>query len=148
MMSFVMECGRGPIILVEDNESDAEIARRAIQRANLGHDLVVIEDGLAAAEMVLGSPLRKPCARPRVMLIDINLPGLDGIELLNRIRATRHLRELPVIIVSSSSETSDISKAYASGCNSYVTKPGDIHDLQSMYASVANYWARTNIANA
>jgi CheY-like chemotaxis protein len=138
----------GPIILVEDNESDAEIARRAIDRASLARELVVIEDGLAAAEMVLGSTQRKPCARPQVMLIDINLPGLDGIELLSRIRSTPHLRGVPVVIVSSSTETSDICKAYERGCNSYVTKPVDIRELQSMYTSVATYWTRTNIANA
>lgn len=137
-----------PIVLVEDNESDAEIARRAIERANLSREVLVIEDGLSAAEIVLGSPQREPCPRPRVLLLDINLPGLDGIELLNRIRSTPRLKGVPVVMVSSSIEASDIRKAYETGCNSYVTKPSDIRDLQSMYASVATYWSRTNIATA
>ena len=79
------------------------------------------------------------------MLIDINLPGLDGIELLTRIRSSPHLRHVAVVIVSSSTEERDIRKAYDRGCNSYVTKPVDIRALQSLYASIANYWTQANI---
>jgi len=140
-----MYSNSGPIILVEDNESDAEVARRAIKRSSPTRTLVVIGDGLSAAEMLLGTEGQPPCPRPRLIMIDINLPGLDGIELLTRIRIHPDLRSVAVVIVSSSSEERDIRKAYDRGCNSYVTKPVDIRELQSLYASVVNYWTQTNI---
>jgi CheY-like chemotaxis protein len=140
-----MYSNSGPIILVEDNESDAEVARRAIKRSSPTRTLVVIGDGLSAAEMLLGTEGQPPCPRPRLIMIDINLPGLDGIELLTRIRIHPDLRSVAVVIVSSSSEERDIRKAYDRGCNSYVTKPVDIRALYSLYASVANYWTQTNI---
>ena len=140
-----MYSNSGPIILVEDNESDAEVARRAIKRSSPTRTLVVIGDGLSAAEMLLGTEGQQPCPRPRLMMIDINLPGLDGIELLTRIRSNPELRGVAVVIVSSSSEERDIRRAYDRGCNSYVTKPVDIRELQSLYASVVNYWTQTNI---
>ena len=140
-----MYSNSGPIILVEDNESDAEVARRAIKRSSPTRTLVVIGDGLSAAEMLLGTEGQPPCPRPRLMMIDINLPGLDGIELLTRIRSNPELRGVAVVIVSSSSEERDIRRAYDRGCNSYVTKPVDIRELQSRYASVVNYWTQTNI---
>jgi hypothetical protein len=140
-----MYSNSGPIILVEDNESDAEVARRAIKRSSPTRTLVVIGDGLSAAEMLLGTEGHPPCPRPRLIMIDINLPGLDGIELLTRIRIHPDLRSVAVVIVSSSSEERDIRKAYDRGCNSYVTKPIDIRALQSLYASVVNYWTQTNI---
>jgi len=140
-----MYSNSGPIILVEDNESDAEVARRAIKRSSPTRTLVVIGDGLSAAEMLLGTEGQPPCPRPRLIMIDINLPGLDGIELLTRIRIHPDLRSVAVVIVSSSSEERDIRKAYDRGCNSYVTKPIDIRELQSLYASVVNYWTQTNI---
>ena len=140
-----MQSNSGPIILVEDNESDADIARRAIERSNPANTLVVVGDGLSAADMLLGSPGHPPCPRPRMMMIDINLPGLDGIELLTRIRSNPDLRDVAVVMVSSSTEERDIRKAYDRGCNSYVTKPIDIRALQSLYVSVTNYWTLTNI---
>ena len=140
-----MYSNSGPIILVEDNESDAEVARRAIKRSSPTRTLVVIGDGLSAAEMLLGTEGQPPCPRPRLMMIDINLPGLDGIELLTRIRSNPELRGVAVVIVSSSSEERDIRRAHDRGCNSYVTKPVDIRELQSLYASVVNYWTQTNI---
>jgi CheY-like chemotaxis protein len=140
-----MYSNSGPIILVEDNESDAEVARRAIKRSSPTRTLVVIGDGLSAAEMLLGTEGQPPCPRPRLIMIDINLPGLDGIELLTRIRSNPDLRDVAVVMVSSSTEERDIRKAYDRGCNSYVTKPIDIRALQSLYASVVNYWTQTNI---
>jgi CheY-like chemotaxis protein len=140
-----MNPNSGPIILVEDNESDAEVARRAIEKSNPASTLVVVGDGLSAADMLMGTPGQPPCARPRLMMIDINLPGLDGIELLTRIRSNPDLRDVAVVMVSSSTEERDIRKAYDRGCNSYVTKPVDIRALQSLYAGIANYWTQANI---
>ena len=140
-----MYSNSGPIILVEDNESDAEVARRAIKRSSPARSLVVVGDGLSAVDMLLGTEAQPPCPRPRLIMIDINLPGLDGIELLTRIRSNPELRGVAVVMVSSSAEERDIRKAYDRGCNSYVTKPVDIRELQSLYASVVNYWTQTNI---
>ena len=140
-----MYSNSGPIILVEDNESDAEVARRAIKRSSPARSLVVVGDGLSAVDMLLGTEAQPPCPRPGLMMIDINLPGLDGIELLTRIRSNPERRGVAVVIVSSSSEERDIRRAYDRGCNSYVTKPVDIRELQSLYASVVNYWTQTNI---
>ena len=112
---YTMHSNSGPIILVEDNESDAEVARRAIERSSPTRTLVVVGDGLSAAEMLLGTEGQAPCPRPRLMMIDINLPGLDGIELLTRIRSNPELRGVAVVIVSSSSEERDIRRAYDRG---------------------------------
>ena len=137
----------GSIVLVEDNEADIEVARRAIERIGGAHPLWVFEDGISAADALLVTPGQSPCPRPKVMLIDINLPGLDGIELLTRIRSSSHLRHTAVVMISSSTEDRDIRKAYERGCNSYVTKPVDIRALQALYTSVASYWTQTNISN-
>lgn len=135
----------GTIVLVEDNFTDAEIARRAIERMTPVRTLVVVEDGYRAAELLLGAPGQPTLPSPRLLLIDVNLPGLDGIELLSRIRSDPRLRHVAVVMVSSSMEERDIRRSYDSGCNGYVTKPLNIRSLYSMYASVASYWTQTNI---
>jgi len=141
-----MRTDNRPIILVEDNESDADVARRAIARSAGDHRFIVIDDGATAAEVLLRDHSHATQPEPCLVMIDINLPGLDGIELLTRIRKHPRLCNVSVVIVSSSMEESDIRRAYGRGANSYVTKPVDNRALQSLYASVANYWTLTNIA--
>ena len=99
------------IVLVEDNESDAEIARRAIERATPVRNLMVVEDGLTAAEMFLAAAGEAKRYLPKLMLIDINLPGLGGLELLRRIRNSPQLRHIAVVMVSSSTDERDIRTA-------------------------------------
>lgn len=135
----------GTIVLVEDNFTDAEIARRAIERMTPVRNLVVVEDGYRAVELLLGAPGQEPFPSPRLLLIDVNLPGLDGIELLARLRGDPRLRHVSAVMVSSSLEERDIRRSYDVGCNGYVTKPLNIRSLYSMYANVASYWTQTNI---
>lgn len=141
-----MQTNKRPIILVEDNESDAEVARRAIERTTKDHRLIVLDDGATAAEVLLGDRSGAPDSEPCLVMVDINLPGLDGIELLTRIRRHPRLCQVSVVIVSSSSEEDDIRLAYGRGANSYVTKPVDNRALQALYASVTNYWTVINLA--
>ncbi len=142
-----MQPDPGTIVVVEDNESDADVARRAIEQwGGPGTRVVVAEDGLRAAELLLPSRNLPADATPApaLILIDINLPGLDGVELLSRIRRHPPLRHVPVVMVSSSAEEEDVLRSYERGCNGYVTKPVDCRTLRSLYASLANYWIRTN----
>ena len=141
-----MQTDNRPIILVEDNESDAEVARRAIERTTKDRRFIVIDDGATAAEVLLRDRSQATDPEPCLVMVDINLPGLDGIEPLTRIRRHPRLCNVSVVIISSSVEESDIRRAYGRGANSYVTKPVDNRALQSLYASVANYWTLTNIA--
>jgi two-component system response regulator len=136
-----------PIIIVEDNATDAELAQRAIRKWGAEHPIVVIEDGLRAADQLLGDSKKQiqPLPVPKLLILDINLPGLGGIELLSRLRASARHRHTVVVMVSSSAELEDVLNSYRMGCNSYVTKPVNSNTFDSMYAHLAQYWTSINL---
>ncbi len=138
---------RTPIIIVEDNATDAELAQRAIRKWGSQHPIVVIEDGLRAADQLLGNSAKEiePLPTPKLLILDINLPGLGGIELLTRLRASVRHRHTVVVMVSSSAEPEDVLNSYRMGCNSYVTKPVNTQTFYSMYALLAQYWTSINL---
>jgi two-component system response regulator len=127
------------ILLVEDNSDDEELARQAFRRSKLSGQLVVARDGREALEIVL-----EATPRPDLVLLDINLPCLSGLEVLRRLRADARTRTLPVVLLTSSREARDIIEGYEYGCNSYVRKPVDFMKFVEMLRLLDHYWLRLN----
>lgn len=125
-----------PILLVEDNPDDERLTLRALRRSNLTNAIVVARNGEEALRQVFGStPL--PC----VVLLDLKLPKVDGLEVLQQIRASDRARLLPVVILTSSSEERDIMESYSLGANSYVRKPVNIDEFTEAVRRLGLYWA-------
>jgi CheY-like chemotaxis protein len=113
------------ILLAEDSATDAEVTQRALKKANIGNPLLWVKDGAEALDFLhhRGRYAGRASARPRLVLLDLKMPKVDGIEVLRDIRATPTLQTLPVVILTSSSEESDVVRSYALGVNSYIVKP-------------------------
>jgi two-component system response regulator len=135
------------ILIVEDNPTDAELTQRALRRANLINPVTVVEDGEEALEYLFGTGrhARRPNgAAPRVVLLDLKLPKLSGLEVLQRIREDQRLRHTPVVIITSSREEPDVKKAYALGVNSYIVKPVEFEPFVDAMTQVGLYWVLLN----
>ena len=133
------------ILLVEDNPDDAELAMRAFRAGNATQEIQVARDGAEAVEALLGSSVIPPPRQlPALVLLDLKLPGLDGFAVLSRIRANPRTRFLPVIILTSSTELTDLVDGYRLGANSYVRKPLSYRDFLSAAQLIANYWLSLN----
>jgi two-component system response regulator len=116
------------ILLVEDNPSDVDLTRRALSRSHIANALVVVEDGQEAVDYLFARGKhggRDPADLPALVLLDLNLPRLDGIEVLRRIRAHEWTRRQPVVVLTSSNEERDMAASYDLGVNSYIRKPVD-----------------------
>ena len=127
------------ILLVEDNPDDEELTLRALRRNNIGNEVVVARDGAeAVAYFERGGEL------PALVLLDLKLPKLDGLEVLRRIRADERTRLVPVVILTSSDEESDLVSGYANGANSYVKKPVDFVAFIDAVRNLGLYWLMLN----
>lgn len=125
-----------PILLVEDNPDDERLTLRALRQGHLANPIVVARNGEEALQKVFGSaPL--PC----VVLLDLKLPKVNGLEVLQQIRASDRTRLLPVVILTSSSEDRDIIESYSLGANSYVRKPVNIDEFTEAVRQLGLYWA-------
>ena|SRR5689334_3513122 len=135
----------GGILLVEDNPDDAELAVRAFRAGNVGPQIHVARDGTEAVDALFGSAT-SPAPRhlPGMVLLDLKLPGLDGFAVLSRIRAHPRTKFLPVIILTSSTELSDLIAGYRLGANSYVRKPISFRDFIAAAKVIADYWLQLN----
>ena len=109
------------ILLVEDNATDAELCLRALKKNNLANSVRWVKDGAEALEAVLGP--EASCCEPRVILLDLRLPKIDGLDVLQKLRADRRTKMTPVVVLTSSKEERDVAKAYELGANSFITKP-------------------------
>ena len=135
------------ILLVEDNPDDEALTIRALKKNNIGNRLVVVRDGVEAIEFLFGSGAYKDRDlkdAPQVVLLDLKLPKMDGLEVLRRIRENETTRLLPVVILTSSKEEQDILKGYKLGANSYVRKPVDFDQFVEAVRQLGLYWLVLN----
>jgi len=137
------------ILLVEDNPDDEALTLRALHKNNIGNKVVVARDGVEALDFLFCTgPYagRDPDDTPQVVLLDLKLPKLDGLEVLRRIRADIRTRTLPVVILTSSKEEQDLIKGYTLGANSYVRKPVDFNQFTESIRQLGLYWLVLNEA--
>lgn len=132
------------ILLVEDNPKDEALTRRALQKHNFQAAVVVARDGAEALDYLLGSDGTPAGAVPQLVLLDLKLPKIDGLEVLRRIRANENTRLLPVVILTSSAEEQDILEGYRLGTNSYVRKPVDFVAFTEAVRQLGLYWLLLN----
>jgi two-component system, response regulator len=136
---------RKNILLIEDNPDDAELAVRAFRSDESGREIQVASDGVEAMEALFGSTTSPPPRQlPSLVLLDLKLPRLDGFEVLSRIRSNPRTRFLPVIILTSSTEVSDLIAGYRLGANSYVRKPISFRDFIGAARLITDYWLSLN----
>lgn len=133
------------ILLVEDNPDDEALALRALKKSAIADDLIVARDGVEALEYLLDQN-KSSADLPALVLLDINLPRLDGLEVLRCLRENAVTHLLPVVMLSSSREEQDISSSYEYGCNSYIRKPVDFKKFSDMMVLVERYWLNLNEA--
>lgn len=134
----------GKILLVEDNQNDRLLMRRAFGKANLVNELAEVNDGEAALTYLFGSEDRAPMPLPALVLLDLKLPKVDGIEVLRRIRSENRTQTLPVVVLTSSREENDIISSYRLGANSYVQKPVDFNRFVDAVQQLGLYWLILN----
>lgn len=135
------------ILLVEDDPNDVELTLRAFRKSMLGNEIVVVRDGIECLDYLRGTGAyadRDAGKLPQVVLLDLNLPVLDGLEVLRRIRADDRLRRLPVVILTSSNEDDDKLTGYGLGANSYVRKPVDFMQFSDAVNRLGLYWLMVN----
>jgi CheY-like chemotaxis protein len=138
---------RGNILLVEDNPDDVELTERALRKNNIANSVAVANDGAAALDYLFARGEhsgRDPRELPAVMLLDLKLPKVDGLEVLRAVRADEHTRRLPVVILTSSREDQDIVRGYDLGANSFVRKPVDFAQFVEAVKSLGLYWLVLN----
>ena len=136
----------GPILLVEDNPDDELLTRRALKNANVTNEIVVARDGAEALDYIFGTGAcaeRGPL-RPAVVLLDIKLPKVNGLEVLERIRSNERTRLLPVVMLTSSNEERDVIRSYELGVNSYVRKPVEFGAFSEAVIQLGLYWLLLN----
>jgi len=133
------------ILIVEDDADDLELTLRAFGKAKVTNDIVTVSDGVEALEYLLGVPGKlEPHPLPALVLLDLKLPRINGIELLARIRAAERTRHLPVVMLTSSAEHDDLKRSYQAGVNSYVRKPVDFAAFSETVAQLGFYWLLLN----
>ena len=134
------------ILLAEDNESDAEMTIRALRRKNLANNLVWVKDGAEALDFIFrrGAYASRPDGSPKLVLLDLKMPKVDGIEVLRQIKSNEETKMMPVVMLTSSAEERDIVASYAFGVNSYVVKPVDFSNFVVEVAKAGCYWVLVN----
>jgi two-component system, response regulator len=135
------------ILLVEDNPDDEALTLRALNKSKIANKIVVVRDGVEALDYLFCTGAyadRDPLELPQVILLDLKLPKVDGLEVLRRIRSDARTKMLPVVILTSSKEEQDIVNAYSSGANSYVRKPVDFNQFVEAIGQLGLYWLVLN----
>jgi CheY-like chemotaxis protein len=135
------------ILLVEDNPDDEELTKRAIKKNNILNELIVTRDGVEALDFLFGSGNyagRDTAVMPTVVLLDLKLPKIDGLEVLRRMRADERTACVPVVMLTSSKEEQDIGNSYKLGCNSYIRKPVDFGQFTEAVQNLGLYWLLLN----
>ena len=142
-----MDRKNGMILLVEDNPDDVELTLRALKQHNITNEVVVVRDGAEALDWLFATGAyadRDPSLVPTVILLDLKLPKVDGLEVLKRVRANEQTELLPVVILTSSKAEQDMTNGYKFGCNSYIRKPGNFVQFGEAVQQLGLYWTLLN----
>jgi CheY-like chemotaxis protein len=135
------------ILLVEDNPDDEALAIRALKRHHIGNEIVVAHDGVEALDYLFCTGIyadRDITNKPSVVLLDLKLPRIDGLEVLRRVREDPRTKFLPVVVLTTSSEEGDLLNSYSLGCNSYICKPVDFVQFSEAIRQLGMYWLLMN----
>ena len=135
------------ILLVEDNPNDVELTLRALKKRNLANKVHVVKDGAEALEFIFGTGTyaeRDINHIPKVILLDLKLPKVDGLKVLRRVKSDERTKVIPVVILTSSKEESDLVESYKLGANSYITKPVDFDKFAQTVSEMGLYWLLVN----
>jgi two-component system, response regulator len=134
------------ILLVDDSPHDTEMAMNALDHHNLGNEVLSLRDGVEALDYLFrrGAYTRRPEANPVVILLDLKMPRVDGLEVLRQVKSSPALREIPVVMMTSSREEQDLVKSYQLGVNAYVVKPLDFQQFVEAVKVVGAFWAVLN----
>jgi CheY-like chemotaxis protein len=135
-----------PILLVEDNPNDLELTLVALERSQLANEVIVLRDGAEALDYLFrrNQYQDRVAGNPAVLLLDLKLPKLDGLEVLKAIRESDELRSIPVVMLTSSREEPDLQRAYSLGVNAYVVKPVEFKEFVSAISDLGVFWAVLN----
>ncbi|HEY4370662.1 MAG TPA: response regulator [Burkholderiales bacterium] len=133
------------ILLAEDSASDAEMAMRALKKSNLANSVTWVRDGVEALDFIFSrGKFEGRSGNPKLVMLDIKMPRVDGIEVLRQLRANDKTRLIPVVMITSSAEDRDIMESYKLGVNSYIVKPVDFTQFAQVIVQVGLYWAVVN----
>lgn len=135
------------ILLVEDNSSDEKLTRLAFKNCGVANEVVVVRDGAAALDYLFATGQyagRDATVLPRLMLLDINLPKLDGLEVLRRVRADPRTKLVPIVVLTSSKEEEDVLRSYSLGANAYVRKPVEFAEFATAAKTLGLFWLLLN----
>jgi two-component system response regulator len=134
------------ILLVEDSDADAELIIRALRKSNLVNNVVRLHDGVEALEFIFreGAFSGRPGGQPRLILLDLKMPRLGGIEVLRRLKADGQAKIIPVVVLTSSAEEQDVVDSYKLGVNSYLVKPVEFAAFTAVITQTGLYWAVMN----
>ncbi|UXY15383.1 response regulator [Chitiniphilus purpureus] len=135
-----------PILLVEDNPNDLELTLVALERSQLANEVIVVRDGAEAVDYLFrrGLYAARPDGNPAVILLDLKLPKLNGLEVLKIVRDAEELRSVPTVMLTSSREEPDLASAYQLGVNAYVVKPVEFRDFVAAISELGIFWAVLN----
>lgn len=146
-MDNLQQLNEVEVLLVEDNPSDAELTMRALKKRNLANKLFHAKDGAEALDFVFAKgPFvhRRVENGPKVVLLDLKLPKVDGLEVLRRIKSDERTRKIPVVVMTSSREDKDLDTCYEHGVNGYVVKPVEFEDFSRAVSELGFYWLLLN----
>jgi CheY-like chemotaxis protein len=135
------------ILLVEDNPTDAELCIRALKKSNLANKLEWVKDGAEALDFIFAQGKfseRQVANGPKVILLDLRLPKVDGMEVLRRVKSDERTRKIPVVVLTSSKEDRDVAESYQYGVNSYISKPVEFDEFAKTVSELGLYWLLVN----
>ena len=136
------------VLLADDNSTDAELTTRALEIGGVSKNIVWVQDGEAALQFVFrtGPYADRPERNPRLMLLDLHMPKIDGLDVLERIKSDERTRSIPIVVMSSSDQESDLQHSYARYANSYIVKPVDFREFTDQVSALGQYWMKVNRA--
>ena len=136
----------GYVLLADDNATDAELTTRALNIGGVSRNIVWVQDGEAALDYLMrkGQYADRPPGNPRLMLLDLHMPKIDGLDVLARIKGDPQLRSIPIVIMSSSDQESDMIRSYEKHANSYIVKPVDFKQFTDQVSTLGQYWMKVN----